>query len=134
MTAMRPAGNYDLTEIARLLLKMRDNCVRKTEGAAYDDPERKEKYEALEAAIDLINNPSMLQRWISVKNRLPEKKQRVLVYTTQEAYRLGAFSYVGKEGAVWFKCDKSCITCTHWMPLPKQPEEQEGADMNANEH
>jgi hypothetical protein len=57
--AMSPVKNYDLTEITRLLLKMRDNCVRK-EGEAYDDPERKEKYDALNDAIDLINNPSRL--------------------------------------------------------------------------
>lgn len=65
---------------------------------------------------------TLVSRWISVKERLPEKKQRVMVYTTQGVYRLGAFSFVGKEGAVWFKCDKSCISCTHWMPLPDAPE------------
>lgn len=59
--------------------------------------------------------------WISVKERLPEKKQRVMVYTTQGAYRLGAFLFVGKAGAVWFQCDKSCISCTHWMLLPEPP-------------
>lgn len=64
-------------------------------------------------------------KWISVKDTLPEKKQRVMVYTTQGAYRLGVFSFVGKEGAVWFKCDRSCISCTHWMPLPSAPEVQE---------
>ena len=51
--------NYNITEITRLLLKMRDNCVQK-EGEMYNDPERQEKYEALQAAIDLINNPSRL--------------------------------------------------------------------------
>ena len=60
MNTMRPVMDYDITEITRLLLNMRDNCVRKAEGEAYDDPERKKKYEALNAAIDLINNPSML--------------------------------------------------------------------------
>lgn len=63
-------------------------------------------------------------RWISVKERLPEKKQRVMVYTVQGAYRIGVFSFVGDKGAVWFKCDKSCITVTHWMPLPEPPEEE----------
>ena len=53
--------NYDLTEITRLLLKLRDNCVPK-EGDAYEDPERAEKYDALNAAIDLINNPSLLDK------------------------------------------------------------------------
>lgn len=51
--------NYDLTQITRVLLEMRDNCVPK-DGEAYDDPKRMEKYDALNAAIDLINNPSLL--------------------------------------------------------------------------
>lgn len=66
-----------------------------------------------------------MSEWISVKERLPEKKRRVMVYTTQGMYRLGVFSFVGKEGAVWFKCDRSCITCTHWMPLPEPPKEEQ---------
>lgn len=51
--------NYDLTQITRVLLEIRDNCVPK-DGEAYDDPKRMEKYDALNAAIDLINNPSQL--------------------------------------------------------------------------
>lgn len=51
--------NYDLTQITRVLLEIRGNCVPK-DGEAYDDPKRMEKYDTLEAAIDLINNPSQL--------------------------------------------------------------------------
>ena len=51
--------NYDLTQITRILLEMRDNCVPK-DGEAYDDPKRMEKYDAINSAIDLINNPSLL--------------------------------------------------------------------------
>ena len=51
--------NYDLTQIIRVLLEIRDNCVPK-DGEAYDDPKRVEKYDALNAVIDLINNPSQL--------------------------------------------------------------------------
>lgn len=51
--------NYDLTQITRVLLEIRDNCVPK-DGEAYNDPKRMEKYDALNATIDLINNPSQL--------------------------------------------------------------------------
>ena len=51
--------NYDLTQTTRVLLEIRDNCVPK-DREAYDDPKRMEKYDALNAAIDLINNPSQL--------------------------------------------------------------------------
>lgn len=57
---MMEKKNYDLTQITRLLLEMRENCALRKEGEAYDDPKRMEKYDALNAAIDLINNPSLL--------------------------------------------------------------------------
>ena len=121
MNAMRAVKNYDLTEITRLLLKMRDNCVRK-EDEAYDDPERKEKCEALEAAIDLINNPSMLQRWISVEERLPETDIYALVYG--QSYGCEVCMYYG-DGE-WLTRDLSNVTrlVSHWMPLPELPEEE----------
>ena len=52
--------NYDLMQITRLLLEMRENCALRKEGEAYDDPKRMEKYDAINSAIDLINNPSLL--------------------------------------------------------------------------
>lgn len=60
MTNLMMKKNYDLTQITRLLLEMRENCALKKEGEAYDDPKRMEKYDALDSAIDLINNPSLL--------------------------------------------------------------------------
>lgn len=60
MVNLMEKKNYDLTEITRMLLKMRSNCALRKEGEVYDDPERMEKYDALDAAIDLINNPSLL--------------------------------------------------------------------------
>jgi hypothetical protein len=114
--------NYDLTEITRLLLKMRDNCVRKAEGEAYDDPERKEKYEALEAAIDLINNPSMMQKWISVKERLPETDNYCLVF--EPGYGCEVCMYYG-DGE-WLTSDFENVTrfVEYWMPLPEPPKEE----------
>lgn len=77
--------SYDLTEITRLLLEMRENCIPKT-GDAYEDPNRTEKYDALNAAIDLINNPSMISRWISVQDRLPESQKPVLVCAKDKTF------------------------------------------------
>ena len=59
MVNLMTKKNYDLTQITRVLLKIRDNCVPKDE-EVYDDPKRMEKYDALNAAIYLINNPSQL--------------------------------------------------------------------------
>ena len=57
--------------------------------------------------------------WISVKDRLPEDDSLVLVYD-------GSFPkpYMGRlEWGRWV--DDQFIDCspTHWMPLPKGPEE-----------
>ena len=59
MVNLMEKKNYDLTQITRILLEMRDNCVPK-DGEAYDDPKMMEKYDAINSAIDLINNPSLL--------------------------------------------------------------------------
>lgn len=59
MVNMMEKKNYDLTQITWILLEMRDNCVPKY-GEAYDDPKRMKKYNALNAAIYLINNPSQI--------------------------------------------------------------------------
>lgn len=59
MVNLMEKKNYDLTQVTRILLEMRDNCVPK-DGEAYDDPKRMEKYDAINSAIDLINNPSLL--------------------------------------------------------------------------
>ena len=41
----------EITEATKLLLQMRDNCVKK-DIDKYDDPLRKEKYNSLNMAID----------------------------------------------------------------------------------
>lgn len=135
MADMMPKKNYDLTEITKLLLEMRENCIPK-DGDAYEDPNRAEKYDALNAAIDLINNPSMLAQWISVKDRLPDGE----VLAANFAH--GTYGYkeyiIGYLGAVkctepdWYsgKCyaenDHEILDdVTHWMPLPEAPKEEE---------
>ena len=52
MVNLMEKKNYDLTQITRVLLEIRDNCVPK-DGEAYDDPKRMEKYDALKAAIKM---------------------------------------------------------------------------------
>ena len=126
MADMMQKKNYDLTEITRLLLEMRENCIPKA-GNAYEDPNRVEKYDALNAAIDLINNPSMLAQWISVKERLPEVGKVVLAYTYYETFefvkltRHERTTFIGTRGChdYWDVMD-----ILYWMPLPEPPKEE----------
>lgn len=61
--------------------------------------------------------------WISVKDRLPEKMQNVLI-----ANKRGVRYDIDKgwyDGAGWARCNKGRYgNVTHWMPLPELPEEE----------
>jgi hypothetical protein len=72
------------------------------------------------------------EKWISVKDRLPDNNQEILVYSnTLEAkevrkltpyacyYYDGFMSYGDNLSQQWL----STITITHWMPLPEPPKE-----------
>ena len=131
MADMMPKKSYDLTEITRLLLEMRENCIPKA-GDAYEDPNRAEKHDALNAAIDLINNPSMISQWISVKDRLPEFRDWVLVIGKFVPEGYWTVPHIAEfRNGVWHSDDIDCtpleeraLTVTHWMPLPEPPKEE----------
>lgn len=60
-----------------------------------------------------------MSEWISVKDRLPMKNDRVLVYRPEMKE-----SDVG-AGSVQFgwNCSRKKTDITHWMPLPEPPKE-----------
>lgn len=58
-------------------------------------------------------------RWIPVTERLPEKHDRVLVYSN--ATRMGrSIDFINSNGN-WYTTPK----VTHWMPLPEPPKDGE---------
>ena len=132
MNDFMPKKSYDLTEITRLLLEMRENCIPQA-GNAYEDPNRAEKYDALNAAIDLINNPSTIAiscnsgcNWISVKDRLPPYiGKKILVVNGHGNIKMMAFWNKVGNNWTWLDCDghfNHANDITHWMPLPLPPE------------
>ena len=65
--------------------------------------------------------------WISVKDRLPEEGEKVLIYTKTDITTFGLYTknhgFDKREG---FECGDGFMwmnTSSHWMPLPKPPEE-----------
>lgn len=74
------------------------------------------------------DNAPHVQRWISVKDRLPEKYIQVLCYGFEPSnihddglpFKTGIFN--GKEWISDHFCESSYIQVTHWMPLPIAPE------------
>ena len=65
-------------------------------------------------------------KWISVKDKLPEKRQRVLCYFRYEPESPNVIcenTFISRD--IWLS-EGSKVT--HWMPLPEEPEETEGED------
>ena len=61
--------------------------------------------------------------WISVKDRLPDKENEVLVFEFRGDVSMAYISgYEWRNFESDFKMDSSYIT--HWMPLPEPPKEQ----------
>lgn len=61
--------------------------------------------------------------WISVKDRLPEKNNIVLVCTDNGQYKVVLTSHLSSYGE-WISYDKN-RKVTHWMPFPELPKEEE---------
>lgn len=68
-----------------------------------------------------------MNKWINVKDKLPEKNEDVLIY--RGAYignLISVYTYIGHnewedDYGYWIRTDDEGIT--HWMPLPAPPKE-----------
>ena len=100
-------------------------------GSAYDGIE----YQAYKAGAEYVRSliedaptidPEPLgptAHWISVKDRLPQVKEDVLIYDSHHRNIYKAW-YIG-DIDVWFSNEylPQFINITHWMPLPEPPKE-----------
>ena len=55
-----------------------------------------------------------VNRWISVEDRLPEERKRVLVYNE------GGITIAWRDKGEW---DDIFLNVTHWQPLPEPPKD-----------
>ena len=78
---------------------------------------------ALQMAIEALER----DKWISVKDTLPEPGTDVLTYVqvADDESRIGAAHF---DRGVWWDAifNVACEAVTHWMPLPKPPNEERG--------
>lgn len=85
-----------------------------------------EEFERLESERD--EALAKVPKWISVKERLPVKKYRVIVRTGHNLVTTGWRSYhVDVKGGELWEVDEAHNyrnDVTHWMPLPQPPEEE----------
>lgn len=63
--------------------------------------------------------------WISVKDRLPESCETVLIYSANE--RFVSTGYYWSAEKRWNQIGNRFLlfTITHWMPLPEPPKESD---------
>ena len=79
--------------------------------------------ESEDIAQILIDNGVTVQKWISVKERLPENDQWALCFMKDKSFgtfRVFQWNYIDwqwNDGNEWF--DEKDVT--HWMPLPSLP-------------
>ena len=59
--------------------------------------------------------------WRSVKEGFPEVGLYVLICRRRSAAQIA--HWTGEYWRTWY--DNSCLTVTHWMPLPEPPEASE---------
>jgi hypothetical protein len=72
------------------------------------------------------------QKWISVKERLPERNCEVLAYYGFERegsddlgyMSMGVLAYYAYDRIPHFQHESSGARVTHWMPLPEPPKEE----------
>lgn len=62
--------------------------------------------------------------WISVKDRLPETDDTVLVCLQRGGYELGFYSDDSWRSLYLSYFETKELDVTHWMPLPEPPEEE----------
>lgn len=75
---------------------------------------------AMNVATYLFDRDYRKQEWISVEDRLPERKGSYLVYIPNEPLIC----------CMYYDCDASVYGdngVTHWMPLPEPPKMKGGA-------
>lgn len=63
-------------------------------------------------------------KWISVKDRLPEKGQQVLAYNPTDKEEPFWVDYLFLNANKELRWDMGVNEVTHWMPLPESPKEK----------
>lgn len=73
-----------------------------------------------------------IDKWISVKDRLPDEEQKVLCFTCDEEIVVADFSHFsydfGELGEWHYWGIRPPEFVTHWMPLPQKPESEDDAE------
>lgn len=96
-------------------MDMKDKLVELLNNSFAEQYKKRGLLTAPHTADDLIAHGVTVQEWISVKDKLPEQGQEVIVYSGG-VLKPTVFAY-----QFWNKNYDSWARITHWMPMPKPP-------------
>ncbi len=112
-------GEYDNNDLilrGDALKAIRQRCIGEHLPFKSNTPEGARVLDALVAVHQVKPYKDFCCKWISVKDRLPEKDEYVLCFCNIGDGFQAIFHYTKER-----KFDGTAVT--HWMPFPKPPEE-----------
>lgn len=74
----------------------------------------------------MVVHPDCVPRWIPVTERLPERYQTVIVCRPYDAETMKVEQGYRDDGGWWKVFGTRTKKVTHWMRMPKPPEEMQG--------
>jgi len=83
-----------------------------------------EEHEQLAEWLTELQERREADRWISVKERMPEPRVEVMVYCPERKTQYCAF-YADKHWQIFGSYDTVWGEVTHWKTLPKAPESED---------
>ena len=107
--------------------KQKELCPVGRYGRNYVYGSDREKYDAWDEIIDVLENLPTLtppNERVSVEDRLPEEKQRVIVRCERVGTSVGWILW----GNWMTDIGPGAGKVTHWMPLPQPPKEEKKDD------
>ena len=120
-------GEYDTNDLilrGDALKAIRQKCISEHLPFKSNTPEGERVLNALAAVYQVKPYKDVCGKWISVKDRLPKSYTALLLYGRLNPYSAMYTQYVGFwDGEKWISDGKEIDGVTHWMPLPKPPEE-----------
>ena len=120
---MRPIdADALLASLSASYKELRKLCDSMKDGDVAKEIYQGELITFLEAILRTNEAPTLdfvpRQRWISVKDRLPEEREDVVIVIRLDWWR--------GENVEWMQAGLGLVegSVTHWMPLPEAPKEE----------
>jgi hypothetical protein len=112
-----------MADMKEKLVELLHIAHKKVADVALEDDEKTYSDAVGMEADELIAHGVTVQEWISVKDRLPENREDVLVVAFWHERWNVQWGWYAPHGRVWHVglMEETDYPVSHWMPLPKPP-------------